>query len=135
MPQPVEQVSSFITCALYFSGVLNKSTTDFLAHRTAHDPYCLRSSCLLFMSVAPSAHAVFLDCLFDGDFEDPARPMRKPGSRTPKLRTRTVDPRPARRSRRSPESDHAGRPDAANTCFDVPSGLPYGENLYASRRM
>lgn len=90
---------------------------------------------LLFMSVAPGAHAEFLDCVFDGDFEDPgttnAQALDALGLHN--CARRTVDP-PAD----SPLAPLTWSPaiatvaqTQANTCFDVPSGLPYGENIYA----
>jgi Cysteine-rich secretory protein family len=87
------------------------------------------------MSAAPNAHAVFLDCLFDGDFEDPGTTDAQAldALSLQNCARRTVDP-PAD----TPlvpltwsASAAAVAQTYANACFDVPSGLPYGENLYA----
>jgi hypothetical protein len=91
---------------------------------------------LLFMSVAPSAHAVFLDCLFDGDFEDPGTTAVQAldALNLQNCARRTVDPPadpPLVPLTWSPTFATVAQ-TYANACFDVPSGLPlFGENLYA----
>jgi hypothetical protein len=91
---------------------------------------------LLFLSVAPSAHAVFLDCLFDGDFEDPGTTDAQAldALNLHNCARRTVDP-PASTPLAPLTWSLTFATVAqtyANACFDVPSGLPgFGENLYA----
>ncbi len=91
---------------------------------------------LLLLSAAPCARADFLDCVFDGDFEDPGTTNAQAldALSLHNCARRTVDP-PAN----TPLAPLTWSTSAAtvaqtyaNACFDVPSGLPgFGENLYA----